>query len=189
MADAVIAGADQIRIEEITTVGDKGSVVSPIPDSIAVSQTDSASLLKSMPGANINSNGPITGIAQYRGLFGDRVAVSLDNDTMLSGGPNAMDSPLSYAPPLLLKSLRLTPGIAPVSASQGAIGGHIVATLDRGEFSDTDDTRISGAISKRFGTLDNAANHALKAVAASNKIKLAVLARACPVGDATWLSL
>ena len=37
------------------------------------SEADLANWLTSVPGANVNSNGPVTGIAQYRGLYGDRV--------------------------------------------------------------------------------------------------------------------
>ncbi|MBV1932741.1 MAG: TonB-dependent receptor [Porticoccaceae bacterium] len=176
LAGEIIASTDKIQIEEIIVLGEEALPTFPRPEPIAVSQTDSASLLKSVPGANINSNGPITGIAQYRGLFGDRVAVSMDNDAVLSGGPNAMDAPLSYAPPLLLKSLKVTPGIASVSASQEAIGGHIVATLDRGEFANAEDTETSGAISSRYGTLDDGVNHGLKAVVANDQHKLAALA-------------
>ncbi len=176
MVGEILASTDQAVIEEIIVQGEESSPIFPASGPIAVSHTDSASLLKSVPGANINSNGPITGIAQYRGLFGDRVAVSMDNDAVLSGGPNAMDAPLSYAPPLLLKSLEVTPGIAPVSVSQEAIGGHIVATLDRGEFADTEDTETSGAISSRYGTLDDGLNHGLKAVIANDHHKLAALA-------------
>ncbi|MBT8097024.1 MAG: hypothetical protein KJO19_08290, partial [Woeseia sp.] len=39
---------------------------------------DSATALKDVPGANVNSNGLITGIAQYRGMYGDRVAIDID---------------------------------------------------------------------------------------------------------------
>ncbi|MBT6579229.1 MAG: TonB-dependent receptor, partial [Cellvibrionales bacterium] len=53
--------------------------------------SDSADILKSMPGANANGNGPITGIAQYRGMYGDRISVKIDQAPTLTGGPNAMD--------------------------------------------------------------------------------------------------
>ena len=39
---------------------------------------DSGTLLKSIAGADINSNGPLTSIAQYRGASGDRINVSID---------------------------------------------------------------------------------------------------------------
>ncbi|OUS09436.1 hypothetical protein A9Q89_13050 [Gammaproteobacteria bacterium 53_120_T64] len=150
----------------------------------ASAEVDSAALLKALPGATVNSNGPITGIAQYRGLFGARVAVNMENEAVLSGGPNGMDSPLSYAPPLLLKALAMSPGIASVADSQEAIGGLIVAKLDRGEFADSSTASISGAIASRYGSVDNASNSAAKVVAANDRHKLAILAAFDEGGDA-----
>ncbi|RZV33396.1 MAG: TonB-dependent receptor, partial [Chromatiales bacterium] len=57
---------------------------------------DTATILKEIPGANVNANGPVTGIAQYRGMYGDRISVVIDHLGVVSGGPNAMDAPLSY---------------------------------------------------------------------------------------------
>ena len=97
-------------IEEIIVEGealDAVKILSIKPD--VINQPDSAATLKALPGANINSNGPITGIAQYRGLFGDRVAVSMENEAVLGGGPNAMDTPLSYAPPTVIEVHRTHP--------------------------------------------------------------------------------
>jgi iron complex outermembrane receptor protein len=54
---------------------------------------DTATVLKDIPGANVNANGPVTGIAQYRGMYGDRVSVVIDHLGVISGGPNAMDAP------------------------------------------------------------------------------------------------
>ncbi len=164
-------------IEEIIVEGealDAVKILSIKPD--VINQPDSAATLKALPGANINSNGPITGIAQYRGLFGDRVAVSMENEAVLGGGPNAMDTPLSYAPPLLLKSIELTPGIASVSRSQESIGGLIEAKLDRGNFSQSSEASISGDIATRYSSVDEGSNSAAKVVAANNAHKLAILA-------------
>ncbi|HAD08398.1 MAG TPA: TonB-dependent receptor [Porticoccaceae bacterium] len=164
---------EEIIITQPETNPDIPTVL-PLP--VVTSQPDSGTLLKSLPGANINSNGPITGIAQYRGLYGDRVAVTMDNEIVLSGGPNAMDAPLSYAPPLLLESLALNTGITPVSESQESIGGHITATLDRGDFADTKDGELSGAFNSRYGSVDDGFNQALKVVGANDQHKVAALA-------------
>ncbi|MBL4782640.1 MAG: hypothetical protein JKX92_10390 [Porticoccaceae bacterium] len=43
----------------------------------------SGALLNKLPGATSTSSDPITGIAQYCGLFGDRVAVSMENEVVL----------------------------------------------------------------------------------------------------------
>ena len=169
---------NRVVMEEIIITETQTNLEVPtvLPLPVATSQPDSGTLLKSLPGANINSNGPITGIAQYRGLYGDRVAVTMDKETVMSGGPNAMDAPLSYAPPLLLESLALTAGITPVSASQESVGGHITATLDRGDFADTKAGEISGAFSSRYGTVDDGFNQALKLIGANDRHKIAALA-------------
>ena len=88
-------------------------------------EADLANWLASVPGANINSNGPITGIAQYRGLFGDRVSTSLDGHPIVGAGPNSMDTPLSYSTPLIVDSMTVYRGIAPVSAGMNTLGGAI----------------------------------------------------------------
>ena len=137
---------------------------------------DAASLLKKVPGANINGNGAITGIAQYRGLYGDRVSINIDHAPSLTGGPNSMDTPLSYTPPMLLKSLNVHRGIAPVSVAQESLGGHITANLDRGQFASSNEIEFSGGVSSRFNSTSDGFSNALKSVLANDTHKLSVLA-------------
>ena len=100
-----------------------------------VAPADPAMLLRSMPGASSNKNGELTGIAQYRGMYGDRVNVQINGARISSGGPNAMDAALHYAPVALLESLTLQRGITPVSHAQESIGGHVEAQTFKGDFS------------------------------------------------------
>lgn len=71
------------------------------------------------PGANVNSNGPITGIPQYRGMYGPRIATSLDGNQLAPAGPNWMAPPISYAVSAQLESLEIYRGLAPVSVARG----------------------------------------------------------------------
>jgi len=105
---------------------------------------DATALLRGAPGANLINNGPLSGQAQYRGMFGDRVAVRVDGIAIVPGGPNWMDAPLHYAPLQQLASLTVYRGIAPVSAGAETIGGTIVAETRQGEFTAGQgfDTRI-----------------------------------------------
>lgn len=105
---------------------------------------DAAALLKKVPGANVNSNGPLSGIAQYRGLFGDRVNVISDGATYKSACANAMDAPLSHVPTSLTETLSIKRGIASVSSGIETLGGNIVQRSRRGEFSETDGIEFSG---------------------------------------------
>jgi iron complex outermembrane receptor protein len=141
-------------IDEIVVAGH--SVTSDAVE-VAVDQElllDTATILKSLPGADVNQNGLITGIAQYRGMYGDRIAVTIDNHAVVSGGPNAMDTPLSYVSPMITESIVVERGIASVSSAPESIGGHISANLARGRFGD-DEFGISGFLGTRYSSNGN----------------------------------
>ena len=105
---------------------------------------DPAQLLHDAPGANVTANGPITGIPQYRGLFGPRIAVSLDGNQLAPAGPNWMDPPISYAVTAQLESLEVYRGIAPVSVAQETLGGAIDARTRRMAFAEDESLRSQG---------------------------------------------
>lgn len=86
-----------------------------------------AELLKQVPGAHVNFNGPLTGIAQYRGLFGNRLNLLVDGIYTNSACPNEMEPPLHYVSLPRLDSLELVRGIAPVSSGLETLGGTIRA--------------------------------------------------------------
>lgn len=98
---------------------------------------DTAEILKGAPGANVNRNGGLTGIAQYRGLFGDRVNVLVDGMNINAACTNAMDTPLSHVPRMQLESLEVVRGIAPVSSGLETLGGTIIANTRSGEYGDS----------------------------------------------------
>jgi iron complex outermembrane receptor protein len=95
--------------------------IQPINDSTA----DYRDSLQRLPGIAINGNGPITAIPQYRGLFGDRLAISIDGAPIDGAGPNAMDSPLSHLVAKPATQLTFYRGIAPVTAGVETIGGAV----------------------------------------------------------------
>lgn len=107
-------------------------------------EPDLASWLKSVPGANVNSNGPVTGIAQYRGLYGDRISTTLDGQAVIGAGPNAMDTPLSYSTPLIVESMTVYRGIAPVSAGINTLGGAIDVKMRKAEANNSEKLVING---------------------------------------------
>src|SRR5690606_20637673 len=157
-----------------------GARVYPIVDTVspgAADAVDTAELLRELPGANLNANGPLSGIAQYRGLYGDRVAITLDGLPLVTGGPNSMDAPLSYASPLLLEHLRLERGIASVSSTVESLGGHIGADYDRGEHGDGRAIKPSGRVLARYADNGGLGSVAARLVGANETHKVALLAQ------------
>lgn len=144
MLTAATASAQQARVvEEMVIIGARDSHTVRTDD-VMVAPADTAELLKKMPGANVNRNGELTGVAQYRGMHGDRVNVMINGAHVSSGGPNAMDAPLHYAPVAALESLTISRGITPVSAGQETIGGHLEAVTYSGEFGDNSEFEWGG---------------------------------------------
>lgn len=97
--------------------------------------SDTGDLVRALPGAELNRNGPLTGHVQYRGMYADRVNVLVDGMKMHQAGPNSMDSPLSYIPASDVEELTLHRGISPVSSGVETIGGTVEATSKATEFS------------------------------------------------------
>ena len=127
--------ADHSELPEVVVTGRYSTIdFSYTRNSEQLQHPDSSALLSTIPGANINRNGPLTGIVQYRGAYGNRVNVTIDGEKFISGGPNAMDTPLSYVPGGLLNELRVSRGIASVSDGQETLGGHVAVTSHRGDF-------------------------------------------------------
>ncbi len=131
------------HIEEVYVRGVHDTRAIEVSEALVVSP-DTAQLLKKAPGANVNSNGPLSGIPQYRGMFGPRVGVLLDGVELAPAGPNWMDPPLSYAAAAQLESLQVYRGIAPVSVVQESIGGAVRAVTAQQGFAERGEVRSSG---------------------------------------------
>lgn len=142
------AWANSAQIEEVVVLGKQDSRHYELAQTLDVAP-DTASILKKVVGANVVSNGPLTGIAQYRGMSRFRVSTQINGSIISAGGPNWMDPPLSYAPVAHLESIEVLRGITSVSAGAETIGGAIRASTWQGEFSDRG-PRISGRL--RGGT-------------------------------------
>jgi iron complex outermembrane receptor protein len=144
---------------------------------------DTAAALKDLPGSDVNVNGRITGIAQYRGMYGDRVAVTIDGIGMIGGGPNAMDTPLSYVSPMITEDLVLERGIPGVGSAPESVGGHIDAKLARGSFSDSTNFGLAGAIGSRYSGNGNSSTSAGRLTVANSNHKLSLIAEADRADD------
>ncbi len=181
LCSTLVAGVHASDIEEVVVTAAREVSTIELAETLEITP-DSAALLRKAPGANVNSNGPLSGIPQYRGMYGSRINVTVDGSTLSSGGPNWMDPPLHYAPAAQLESLSIYRGIAPVSAGQETIGGAITAKTWSGEFSDSAQFSSQGRI--RAGT--QSVNEGLLtsvAVVASNKTHRIKVAGLTESGD------
>jgi iron complex outermembrane receptor protein len=158
------AGVPEIVVVE-STRRVEGNVITP--GESAAPDPDTMEVLARLPGANVNRNGPLSGQAQYRGLFGPRMTVTVNGMHVTPGGPNWMDSPLHYLPAGLTQRVTLVRGIAPVSAGPG-IGGLVEAESRTSEFTDSPEFRSDGDVALSAMSNDGTAASAFVAMANSS---------------------
>jgi len=125
------------------------------PEQSRGAEPDAAALLRGTPGANVNSNGPVSGQVQYRGMFGPRMNVRVDGMAIAPGGPNWMDPPLHYVPRAQLEELELERGIASVGDGIESFGGTVRARSKQGRFAESDAFEIHGDLEGAYRSVDD----------------------------------
>lgn len=147
---------------------------------------DTAGLLDSIAGAGVVRNGPLTGIAQLRGLMGDNVNVQVDGMTITPACPNHMDPPLHYITPQTLGTLTVYPGIAPVSVGGDHIGGAIVAESAPPPFGAGSGLTMHGRINAAADSSNDGSSLLLGATAANDRLSLGYTGQWLNGGNLRW---
>lgn len=137
----VEAGDVDATLPEIVVTGEPETPDSPYrinqdEKPFHVDTPDAGKLLMRIPGTNVNSNGPLTGIPQKRGQSNSsgRVNVLIDDMNIPPACTNQMDTSLSKISPGEIDTLEVTRGIAPVSSGIETFEGSIKVKSKRGEF-------------------------------------------------------
>ena len=89
--------------------------------------SDTASLLRDVPGVSLYGAGGVSSLPSIHGLADDRLRVTVDGMDLIASCPNHMNPALSYIDPTNVGSLKVYSGIAPVSLGGDSIGGTILA--------------------------------------------------------------
>ena len=150
-----VAQAETVSLPSMSVQGASAEEIPYALPTVPAASTDIGALIKRLPGANVNTNGVVTSIAQYRGLFGNRVNVVLDGFGQREAGPNSMDSPLSYIPASRTDQVSVYRGIAPVRTGIETIGGTISATSKKLDFGLTDEAEIKGSANAAYASNGN----------------------------------
>ena len=147
---------DKEELDNIEVIGHENNqqnIVKLLPEN-AQSIIDTPEVLKKIPGANVNRNGPLSGIAQYRGLFGNRVNVQIDNITMQESCSNSMDTAMSHIPASMVDAVVLKRGISPVSSAIESIGGSI-SVIAKENINQSEAFQLHGDVSSGFSTVNS----------------------------------
>ncbi|MFN3884668.1 MAG: TonB-dependent receptor [Rhodocyclaceae bacterium] len=87
--------------------------------------SDTATLLRDVPGVSFYGAGGVSSLPVIHGLADERLRLSVDGMDLYAACPNHMNTPLSYIDPAQVGAIKVWAGIAPVSAGGDAIGGVI----------------------------------------------------------------
>ena len=115
---------------------------------------DAAAIAARVAGGDIFGNGAVSGQLSYRGLAGERVLGRVNGQRFASGGPNAMDPPLHYAPSILIERINIARGVAPV-AEGPSLGGAINAELVQAQFTESTSLAPQARMASQYRSVDD----------------------------------
>ena len=135
--------------------------------------SDTASLLRDVPGVALQGAGGTSSLPIIHGLADDRLRIQVDGMDFIASCPNHMNPPLSYVDPTNVGKLKVWAGITPVSVGGDSIGGTIVAETRPAEFAAAGQgTLLKGEISSFYRSNGNAFGANLNATAATESLSL-----------------
>ncbi|WP_456376656.1 TonB-dependent receptor plug domain-containing protein [Thiolapillus sp.] len=140
---------------------------------LASATSDTASLLRNIPGLNIQGGGGVSSLPVIHGLASDRVRIKVDGMDLISACGNHMNPALSYIDPSNVDTAVVFAGITPVSVGGDSIGGAIIVESPAPEFaSDSEKLLTTGEIGAFYRSNGNAQGGNLTATIASENLSL-----------------
>ncbi len=116
-----------VKAAKEETAASAEKVGSETLQSLRSATSDTATLLRDVPGVSFQGSGGVSSLPIIHGLADDRLRVKVDGMDLLSACPNHMNPALSYLDPAQVSSINVYAGLAPVSVGGDSIGGSIVA--------------------------------------------------------------
>lgn len=115
---------------------------------------DAAAFIARQPGMALVDNGALSGQVQMRGLFGERILLRVNGQHFATGGPNAMDPAMHYAPMALIERVEIARGASPVRDGPG-FGGGVNAVLKQARFGNAGTLSPQVDISVQYRSVDD----------------------------------
>ncbi|PKP71546.1 MAG: TonB-dependent receptor [Alphaproteobacteria bacterium HGW-Alphaproteobacteria-5] len=138
----------------------------------AVRSSDTAAILRDLPGVGAYDTGGFASLPVIRGLEADRVAVLVDGVKIDDVCPNKMAPPLSFTDPQTVRAVTALTGVTPVSLGGDTIGGAISVETLAPRFAAPDRTLLTGRASAFYRSNGDGFGGALSLTAASERLSL-----------------
>ncbi|WP_342618593.1 TonB-dependent receptor [Rhodoferax sp. GW822-FHT02A01] len=135
--------------------------------------SDSARLLEDVPGLSLYGAGGVSSLPAINGLADDRLRIKVDGMDLIASCPNHMNSPLSYVVPTQLESIRVYPGVSPVSVGGDSVGGAILVTSQAPVFaSESQGLLLNGEVGTSYRSNGDAKTYNLGVLIAGESLSL-----------------
>jgi len=140
-----------------------------------VKTSDTASLLKDVPGVTLATGGGVSSLPIIHGLGDDRLTISVDGMLLTSACANHMNPPLSYIAPSNVSSIVVKSGVSPVSYGGDNIGGTILVASDQPVFAKPgEDVKTSGSASTYYRSINKSTGAAFSGAVANSNLSFGV---------------
>jgi len=173
--------AENAQIPDITVTGSPSldadtpnaiEIDADVLQSLRATTSDTASLLKNIPGLNLQSGG-VSNLPVIHGLADDRIRIKVDGMDLISACGNHMNPALSYIDPTNVDSATVFTGITPVSVGGDSIGSTILVESSAPEFASAGEGILhKGEIGASYRSNGDAATGNIAATIANEKISL-----------------
>ena len=128
--EEIVVTASRVDLQPLSATRIGEAALPPL----RASTSDSASLLRDIPGVTLYGAGGVSSLPAIHGLADDRLRIKVDGMDFIAACPNHMNSPLSYIDPSAVTSAKVYAGVSPVSVGGDSIGGSIVVESAAPEF-------------------------------------------------------
>lgn len=163
-ADTIIVTAPRLTATDAATQADEELSTGP----------DGAAFIARQPGAAVVANGALSGQVQMRGLFGERILLRINGQRFATGGPNAMDPAMHYAPMMLIDRIEIARGISPVRDGPG-LGGGVNTILKHARFGDASSLSPQIDLTSQYRSVDDSVAIGGLVALASDSLRLGVI--------------
>ncbi|WP_025916891.1 TonB-dependent siderophore receptor [Herminiimonas sp. CN] len=165
----VVINASKVKDVEPNNANLDAASLAPI----RASTSDTAALLKDVPGISLYGAGGVSSLPAIHGLADDRLRIKVDGMDLISACANHMNSPLSYIDPTNVGSIKVFAGITPVSVGGDSIGGTIQVNSAEPEFANPGQgTVLKGQAGTFYRSNGNATGINLAATVASENLSV-----------------
>lgn len=152
-------------------------------ESKRVGTSDTARLLKDIPGISLYTGGGVSSLPVIHGMADDRLKLLVDGMPITAACPNHMNPALSYLDPANVGQIEVMAGITPVSAGGDSIGGTIAAESRSPVFATDDHVLTTGRLSTAYRSTSHSIGASGDVTAATRNVSLGYAGSWTKAGD------